>query len=678
VPSNAQGTGLGNYAITYVNGALTVTPAQVTITANNQSKGYGTSLSLGGSAFTTSGTLFNGDQVNGVMLTSSGAPASAGVAGNPYAIVPSNAQGTGLGNYAITYVNGALTVAPASLTVTANPETVSFGSTIPTLTYVVSGSSLVNGDLFNGALATTATPTSAEGQYPIVLGTLGNPNYAITYVSAPLTIIPPRASPLQPLPQNLFNNPPVTVSLTSPGEVVNTGALNQPPRGGPPPGAGGLPPEFGSRFFVLPPADPTLFVQDEVVLQIPNNIPQAQLQQLLTSLGLTIISSTPNRLLGVTSYRMHINSGKSVASVVQAVANLRIQIVAGAQANQRFFTTQEGGHELADDPTLAGLSQEGDAAQYALSKLGLIDVHRQLRGSNITIAVIDSQIDVKHPDLDGVIADSFDAVGAVEPAHAHGTGMAGAIASHRRLMGIAPSAQIYAVHAFSSGAATAESTTFSILKGLDWAASKGVRVINMSFAGPRDPSLERAMKNAHDRGIVLIAAAGNAGPKSPPLYPAADPNVIAVTATDANDKIFSGANRGAYIAVAAPGVDILVPAPEASYQLTTGTSVASAEVSGIVALLLERNPKLTPEDVRTVLTTSAKKLGASTDFGSGLVNPLKAIQTAADFISSEMTATVPPPATAPKPPAAAPRPPGSRPAPDTLRSGPKPASVPTR
>jgi subtilisin family serine protease len=68
---------------------------------------------------------------------------------------------------------------------------------------------------------------------------------------------------------------------------------------------------------------------------------------------------------------------------------------------------------------------------------------------------------------------------------------------------------------------------------------------------------------AYDKGIVLIAAAGNAGPKSPPLFPGAfDPYVIAVTATDADDKLFTGANRGKYISVAAPGVDILVPAPE--------------------------------------------------------------------------------------------------------------------
>ena len=155
----------------------------------------------------------------------------------------------------------------------------------------------------------------------------------------------------------------------------------------------------------------------------------------------------------------------------------------------------------------------------------------------------------------------------------------------------------------------------------------------MSFAGPRDPSMERALRAAHDKGIVLIAAAGNAGPKSPPLFPGADPNVIAVTATDANDKLFIGANRGRYIAVAAPGVDILVPAPQASYQVTTGTSVASAEVSGIAALLLERNPDLTPADIRRILTTSARHTGPKDrddDYGSGLVDPAKALQQATE------------------------------------------------
>jgi len=171
---------------------------------------------------------------------------------------------------------------------------------------------------------------------------------------------------------------------------------------------------------------------------------------------------------------------------------------------------------------------------------------------------------------------------------------------------------------------------------------QGARIINMSFAGPKDPSLDRALKAAYDKGIVLIAAAGNAGPKSPPLYPGADPYVIAVTATDADDLLFTGANRGKHVAVAAPGVDILVAAPDSAYQLTTGTSVAAAEVSGIAALLLERNPKLTPADIKRILTTSAKRLGPgerNDNFGSGLVDPLRALQSA----EPQAVATTPPP-----------------------------------
>jgi subtilisin family serine protease len=193
----------------------------------------------------------------------------------------------------------------------------------------------------------------------------------------------------------------------------------------------------------------------------------------------------------------------------------------------------------------------------------------------------------------------------------------------------------------STATPTAESTSFNILKGVDWSVRQGARIINMSFAGPKDASLGRALKAAYDKGTVLIAAAGNAGPKSPPLYPGADPNVIAVTATDVDDKLFTGANRGKYISVAAPGVDILVPAPEGEYQITTGTSVAAAEVSGVVALLLERNPKLTPADIRRILTTSAKRLAPGerdNNFGSGLIDPMQALQSA-----DPRTATTTPP-----------------------------------
>ena len=144
-----------------------------------------------------------------------------------------------------------------------------------------------------------------------------------------------------------------------------------------------------------------------------------------------------------------------------------------------------------------------------------------------------------------------------EQAHSHGTGMAGAIVSHRKLLGIAPGARILAVHAFSTSTRQSpEATTRQIIAGIEWAINKGARIINMSFAGPYDPMIQLAMRNAAAKGVILIAASGNMGAKSPPLYPAADPHVIAVTATDESDKLFTQAVRGPHVAVAAPGVDV--------------------------------------------------------------------------------------------------------------------------
>ena len=131
----------------------------------------------------------------------------------------------------------------------------------------------------------------------------------------------------------------------------------------------------------------------------------------------------------------------------------------------------------------------------------------------------------------------------------------------------------------------------------------------MSFAGPADPALSRELAAAKAKGAVLIAATGNFGPKSPPQYPAADPNVIAVSATDADDRMFGASNIGPHVAVAAPGVDILLPSPGNDYRLISGTSFSAAYVSGVAALVLQRAPGLTPDAVRKILEQTAKDLG---------------------------------------------------------------------
>jgi subtilisin family serine protease len=267
-----------------------------------------------------------------------------------------------------------------------------------------------------------------------------------------------------------------------------------------------------------------------------------------------------------------------------------------------------------------------------VGKLQLSKAHAIARGERVMVAVIDSGIDTSHPEFAGAIAKSIDVVedGDSEP-HMHGTAMAGAIVSKAQLTGVAPAAEVLAIRAFTaSRTGGASSTSFQLVNAVDRAVHEGARVINLSFAGPADPMLSEALKRARGKNIVLIAAAGNAGPSSPPLYPAADVNVIAVTATDENDKIFTGANRGRHIAVAAPGVDVLVPEPRGSYGLSTGTSVAAAHVSGVAALILARNPSLSPEGVKQILRRSAQSLGSvsAEEGGAGLADAFAAITAA--------------------------------------------------
>jgi subtilisin family serine protease len=169
----------------------------------------------------------------------------------------------------------------------------------------------------------------------------------------------------------------------------------------------------------------------------------------------------------------------------------------------------------------------------------------------------------------------------------------------------------------------------TIIKAIDWAVHSGARVVNMSFAGPKDPALHETLAAAAKQGVVLIAAMGNAGPKSPPLYPGADENVIAITATDADDHIFAMANVGAYVAAAAPGVDVLLPAPNGGYSLETGTSVSAALASGVVALAFERKPRATVHDIRKWLISGARRPALGFDkalIGAGVIDATATIQ----------------------------------------------------
>jgi hypothetical protein len=196
VPFAATGVGLGNYTINYVDGTLTVNPTLLTITANNDSKTYGTLKTFSGAAFTTTGLVTaNGDTIAGVIETSTGSPLSATV--GSYPIVPGAATGSGLSNYTIAYVNGTLTVNPALLTITANNDSKTYGTlkSFATTAFTQTGLVTANGDTIAGVIETsTGSPVSATvGSYPIVPSAAtgsGLSNYTIAYVNGSLTVNP--------------------------------------------------------------------------------------------------------------------------------------------------------------------------------------------------------------------------------------------------------------------------------------------------------------------------------------------------------------------------------------------------------------------------------------------------------------------------------------------------------
>jgi hypothetical protein len=377
---------------------------------------------------------------------------------------------------------------------------------------------------------------------------------------------------------------------------------------------------FQPRVFNVPAFGETRYVPNEIVVGLPASIPPQQTAAIARRNGFAPVDNGELAASGLTLQRWRVADGRPLADAIRGLqGEADIQT---AQPNYRFRLAQA-----------AGVSQSADSlsVQYAPAKLHLPQAHRLSTGQGVLVAVIDTGVDRLHPEIAGAIAGTFDAIGAREPPDAHGTAIAGAIIAHGRLVGTAPAARILAIRAFTTAGPDAEATTMTVVRSIEYAIAQGARVINMSFAGAYDPVISRSLAQARRKGIVLVAAAGNAGPDSPPLYPAADPNVIAVSATDVDDHLLDVANRGRQIALAAPGVDVLLPAPGARYQIATGTSFAAAHVAGIAALMLARNPQLGPEQVRQVLIATARDLGPKgrdDEFGAGLADALKAVTAA--------------------------------------------------
>ncbi|TJW13926.1 MAG: peptidase S8 [Mesorhizobium sp.] len=347
------------------------------------------------------------------------------------------------------------------------------------------------------------------------------------------------------------------------------------------------------------------FVPDEVLVTVDGDA--GTVQQIAAAFGLEVRSERQSRLLGTRLVRFGIPDGRPV-SVVLA------QLAADGRTRRR-----EPNH-------VYSLQQAATIVNYAFDRIALDE--KAASGENVRVAVIDTGIDDTNPALSGVIAAQFDAMPDVPvEARDHGTSVDGLIAGVGALKGMAPGAKIYHARAFEGG----KSTMDVILSALDWAAEQDVRIINMSFVGPKNDLLGIACRNARALGIALVAAAGNNGPKAPYGYPAAFDGVIAVTATDAKDALMPQANRGVYVFISAPGVEMVAPSGAGS-DVVTGTSFAAAIVTGAVANLFHVSPERSAEGIEKALAATAKDLGPTgrdDDFGYGLLD-IKAAETAKD------------------------------------------------
>jgi len=317
-----------------------------------------------------------------------------------------------------------------------------------------------------------------------------------------------------------------------------------------------------------------------------------------------------------------------------------MRIPDGADYNDTLRRANGDGRALWVQPDYSFISLDGTTAQptrqYALAKIRALDLPQAARGQGVTVALIDSGVEPTHESLSGdnlTLVDLVDGK-AAPPPETHGTALASIIAGSGKVKGLAPGAHLIAIRAFTevdpkSGESTSDS--FHVSEGVSTALDAKARIINMSIGGPNDRLVRTAIEEAVLTGTTVIAAAGNSGPDAPPSYPAAQTGVIAVTATDDKDRIYSGANRGDYVSLAAPGVAVLAAKPgkagASAYDYFTGTSMATGYATGLAAVLLSADPHLTSVDLRRLLESSATDLGPpkkDPEFGWGRIDAASA------------------------------------------------------
>lgn len=290
--------------------------------------------------------------------------------------------------------------------------------------------------------------------------------------------------------------------------------------------------------------------------------------------------------------------------------------------NDPYFT-----NDARDDRKLWGLKAIGADKAWDLTQ-----------GEEIIVAVVDSGVDSKHPDLVNNLwrnakgthgYDFSDKDDYPDDADGHGTHVAGTIGATGNngigVIGVAPKVKIMAAKIFPNAYDTV------CANALRYVVDNGARVINNSWGptgrSPSNPAVEKVIDYAHSKGVVVVFAAGNSNDNADYYSGANYSKTISVAAVDKYYRRASFSNYGKTVDIAAPGVSIMSTWPNNKYNSIQGTSMASPHVAGLAALILSKNPKLTNEEVRTILKNTATKV-SDTTIGAGVINAYEAVKAA--------------------------------------------------
>lgn len=282
-----------------------------------------------------------------------------------------------------------------------------------------------------------------------------------------------------------------------------------------------------------------------------------------------------------------------------------------------------------------------EVTDWSINFLGIPELWKQSQGEGVVVAVLDTGCDPSHPDLAGAILEAADfsrSLFGAKDRQGHGTwclGMIGARANDIGVRGIAPQCMLLSGKVLGDNGSGSEA---DILRGIQWADSKGAHIISMSLGGP---SMSEALHNAIKAFVAkphrfVICAAGNDGGADSVNFPAKWEETVAVAAVDENGVLTSFSSRGREVDIAAPGANMLstVPMGAGGYAKMSGTSMATPVVAGIAAVCLSKHLKAGAgatglesfTDLLQHLRKTAKDagpIGPDTGYGYGIIDPAK-------------------------------------------------------